>query len=264
MISTESLNLKNTPLEMDIPNNEDMTPDEFTLSRRNGLGASEASIILGVNPYTTRTELLENKLTAGVTAEEKAIAKNPAVIKGNKFEPIILEKVQALTGWKIIKPPDQYRLKDTKFMKINFDGVIDQPDKFKTYIPCEIKYVTMRGERHYSPAKAHMSDLAGIINPQQHPDDFNINLSYGTQAQLLGIPVYYYTQLQVQMLGLNAPFGYLATYNERDGRIYIYFVLRNDRLISELIAGAYKFWDIVEHKKTFGDQYIYVDTNNQV
>jgi hypothetical protein len=240
---------RNTPLEMDIVNIGALPAEEFTLARRDGIGASESSVVLGVNPFKSRQELLEEKLRTHITAEERAIALNPAVIKGNDLEPIIVDKFQALTGWKTIKPSDQYRMKDFPFMKINFDGVIDMPEVFgNQYIPVEIKVVTMKGERHYNPTKAFMNDKQGVV--RTIPDDpVSQTLSYLSLAQGIGIPVYYYTQLQMQMLGLNAPFGYLASFQERDWTMYGYFVQRNERLINELIVEAYKFWDHVTLEK---------------
>ena len=105
-----------------------------------------------------------------------------------------------------------YMHKDYPFITINFDGVTGTP---KQYIPAEIKVVTMYGEKHYDFSKAMYHEQINRFLPL--PEDVSDrNWSIENKAAYYGIPPYYYTQLQQQqMLGLNAPFGYLSSGRQR-------------------------------------------------
>jgi hypothetical protein len=54
----------------------DQLPNEqYALLRKNGLGGSDSSILLGVNPYTTISALIAEKCRTELTEEEKALTK---------------------------------------------------------------------------------------------------------------------------------------------------------------------------------------------
>ena len=78
------------------------------------------------------------------------------------------------------------------------------------------------------------------------PEDIsNSNNSIETKAAHYGIPPYYYTQLQQQMLGLNAPFGYLSVMFDRDWRLRTFFVYRDENVLNQLITESEKAWQQV-------------------
>ena len=61
---TKALDLSGLPIEIDIENIDDViaeSNEEFAMLRRNGLGGSDSSSVLGVNPYTSRAQLIEQK-----------------------------------------------------------------------------------------------------------------------------------------------------------------------------------------------------------
>ena len=65
-----------------IENVPDLDDDEYALIRRQGLGASDSSVLLGVNPYKQKHDLIVEKRSKVITDEERAIKKKEAVRKG--------------------------------------------------------------------------------------------------------------------------------------------------------------------------------------
>ena len=84
--------------------------DAFTLLRRQGLGASDSSIILGVNNWTKVDELIAQKRSSEITDEERAVGEKPQVRMGADVEPIILEKFIEWSDLAATKPEDMYKL----------------------------------------------------------------------------------------------------------------------------------------------------------
>ena len=130
------LDLSYANLKIDIANISDLKGEDFTLARRNGFGTSDSSVILGVNPYKTLHELILEKATPTISAEEKELSKNVAIRKGNDLEPLIIDKFSKQFQQDTWKPMDMYEHKDFPYLKFNFDGVTGKPG---AYYPAEIK-----------------------------------------------------------------------------------------------------------------------------
>mgnify|MGYP000185699938 CR=1 FL=1 len=62
---------------------------EWHLWRKDGASASEASVLLGVNPYMTIVQLFNEKTGKTIPVD---LSKNPHVIRGNKNEDIARQK----------------------------------------------------------------------------------------------------------------------------------------------------------------------------
>lgn len=235
------LDLTNTSLEVDVLNIDQLPNEEYAMLRKNGLGTSDSSIVLGVNPYESISELIASKVRTYLTPEEIAVGDEVAVKKGRDLEPLIIKKFEEAFGQKNWKPSDMYVHKDFPYLKFNYDGVTGTP---KQYIPCEIKVVTVKGEKYYHRAKAMYIEGIGFRPLQQ--DWASTNNSIQTKAAGYGIPAYYYTQLQQQILGLNAPFGYLAVLMEKDWSLHVFFIHRDESVINQLIIKGAKVWEQVE------------------
>lgn len=249
-INAGKLDLSQLDIEIDIENIDQYPNKEYALLRKNGLGTSDSSIVLKVNPYKTPSDLIAEKCRNYLTEEELEVGDKSSVRKGRDLEPMIIFKNSQIMDRHVIKPVDMYRHKDYPFIKFNFDGVLDKlynDDGTYQYIPDEIKVCTIFGQKHYQPKKATFQEGKGwdIIPP--HYEEENVTIEQ--KAAMYGIPPYYYTQLQQQIFGLNAPYGFLTVLFERDWLIRSWFVWRDQKVINKLIVEDSKVWNIIETKR---------------
>ena len=247
------LDLSELNIEIDISNIDQYPNEEYALLRKNGLGTSDSSIVLGVNPYKTRSDLIAEKCRDYLTEEELEVGDKSAVRKGRDLEPMIIYKHSQIMDRHIIKPIDMYRHKDYPHIKFNFDGVLDKlynDDGTYQYIPDEIKVVTIYGMKHYQFDKAFFREHKGFGIIPPHYEEENVNIE--GKANMYGIPPYYYTQLQQQIFGLNAPYGFLTVLNEKNWEINSFFVWRDQKVINQLIIEDSKTWSIIENKRPAG------------
>lgn len=232
----------NYPIEVDIKDLSSYDNEVFALVRRNGFGGSDSSVLLGVNPYKTIDELIKEKASATLSDEEKAISEKTAVRKGHDLEPLIIDKFQNFFKVKTLKPTDMYKFKDYPYLKMNFDGVA-VPDNAPMY-PVEIKVVTYYGEKHYNPAKAIFRESEGYF---PFPEDVSTrNWSIENKAAHYGIPPYYYTQLQMEMMALNSDFGLLTVMFDKTWRVVTFYVYKDQTVQNQIIINGYKAWQKVE------------------
>lgn len=242
----EPLDLTELPLEIDVQRIDKFENEQYAILRKHGLGASDSSILCGVNPYKTIPELIEEKSRDYLTPEEKAVGDKTAVKKGRDLEPVIIAKFSKVMQKRILKPSDMYYFKDLPWLKINYDGVIDKlynEDGTYQYIPAEIKVVTRYGMKHYDPNKAWYRETVGFQGmPEDHSKENN---SIETKAAEYGIPPYYYTQLQQEMFGLNAPYGYLTVLFDDTWELVSFFVYRDEDCMTKVISEGYKVWQKV-------------------
>lgn len=235
-----TLDVSKLPIEVYVEDIEKCSNEEFALIRRDGFGGSDSSVLLGVNPFTKLEELITQKATKTLSEEEKAVGEQTAVIKGNDLEPLIIDKFEKQFQMTTIKPTDMYMFTEWPYLKMNFDGVTGTPEQ---YIPVEIKVVTKRGERHYDPFKAIYVEQEGYRHlPEPYAESSN---SYATKAAQYGIPPYYYTQLQQEMMALDAPFGYLCTLWESTWKVHTYFIHKDQAVWNALKIEGFKAWQKV-------------------
>lgn len=252
-LNAGKLDLSELDIEIDIENIDQYPNEEYALLRKNGLGTSDSSIVLGVNPYKTRSDLIAEKCRDYLTEEELEVGDKSAVRKGRDLEPMIIYKHSQIMDRHVIKPIDMYRHKDYPHIKFNFDGVLDKlynDDGTYQYIPDEIKVVTIYGMKHYQFDKAFFREHKGFGIIPPHYEEENVNIE--GKANMYGIPPYYYTQLQQQIFGLNAPYGFLTILNEKNWEINSFFVWRDQKVINQLIIEDSKTWSIIENKRPAG------------
>ena len=211
------MDISNLPLTIAVPNILELSDEEYALARRNGLGASDASVYLNLqSQWKTVHDLIIEKCTPYITDEERAIGEKEVVRKGRDLEPLILQKAEKELGMPIEKPTAMYRHKEYEFMTINFDGVMDTPEGL---IPVECKFVSTYGDKYYDRTKPE------------------------------GIPEYYRAQLHQQMIGLNAPYGYLAALFDKGWIFHLFKIQRDEKLISQIIVEGYKTWELIKARK---------------
>ena len=261
---SEPLDLKNLDLKVDVANIADVSNDEYIMLRRNGFGTSDSSVVLGVNPYQTVRDLIKSKQLDHVTDEERKVGEKTAVRKGRDLEPLVIEKWVHIFGKDCIKPPHQYRSTEHEFLTFNFDGVIKDFEEKGQYIPNEIKIVTATGQKHYNAYKAWFSEFTGFRPRTKQPDSsVMIDVLHDTPARVAGkrktdienkaryygIPPYYFTQLQQQIYGLKAPFGFLTVLFETTWELHTFLVWRDEATINSLIIEGAKLWDLLQSSK---------------
>lgn len=220
-------------------------PVEFAMVRRKGFGASDSSVLLGVNLYTKLKELLEQKASTTVTDKELKIGQLPQVKAGNDLEPIILQKFINRFGVELEKPKAMYRMTTHPQLTMNFDGVMNI--SMLGLIPVEAKYISVYGGKYYDFTKA----IDRLLTPPPLVKDLHETIQEHIEynASNCGIPGYYYTQVQQQILGLDAPFGYLTCLNHKDWEYRTFIIPRDERVIKVLIERSYEEWDNLQKVK---------------
>jgi predicted phage-related endonuclease len=215
--------------------------EAFAMVRRAGFGASDSSVLLGVNPFPDNTipKLLEQKRSPVVTADELKIGQMVNVRKGADLEPLILQKFQEkfqVPDTNLEKPEAMFRIGDTP-LTVNFDGVLQI---LGTKVPVECKFVSTYGGKYYNMSKT-------IQLPTQIYDlmelGTEVNSIYLTRrAEEAGIPIYYYTQIQQQLLALDADFGYLAALFDKDWELRVFTIMADKQVQNKLLEVAEELW----------------------
>jgi len=216
-------------LEVALEDMDTLTQEEFAMARRDGIGASDMSAILGaMDKFKTADDVLREKLLTIYTDEEKAIGEKVNVRKGRDLEPMILNKARDILGEVILKPTSMYRMKAHPFLTINFDGVIP-----RNTVPVEAKFCSTYADKYY--------DFGPDTNDRWKTHAYYTD--FYDQAKHYGIPAYYYIQLQQQILGLGAPYGYLTVLRDKDWNIYIFKIMADPHLHDKIISEGYQFWN---------------------
>ena len=222
--------------------------EAFALIRRLGFGASDSSILLGVNPFPDGNiqNLIAQKQSKFLTASEMAIGQMVNVRKGSDLEPLILKKfieMYKLDPANIEKPAPMFRIKDTP-LNVNFDAIF-QLHNYR--IPVECKFISSFGGKYYDYSKAmgagtlvYGKTVAELSTTQ------SIESYLTARAQEAGIPIYYYTQVQQQMMGLNAPFCYLTTLAEKDWESRTFCIMADSRVQQVLLETAHVVWNRIQ------------------
>jgi putative phage-type endonuclease len=100
--------------------NTDQTRLEWLEARRSGIGGSDVSAVLGINPWKTPFQLWEDK-TGKFPVEEK---QNEAMYWGNVLEDIVSREFARRTGHKVERRNKMYRMEKYPFMIANIDRYI--------------------------------------------------------------------------------------------------------------------------------------------
>ena len=216
----------------------------FCLLRRNGFGASDSATLLGVSPFTKLEELIVQKQSTVVTPEELEVGLKPQVRKGADLECIVLDK---FIKWfdnpqfQISKPAEQFKLFDDSGytgLTINYDALIGNS------IPVECKVCSPFGRKHWDFTKSLVNNQSPFA-AQSYGSAVNIQQKINMQAEMIGIPQYYYTQVQQQLLGTPSTIAYLAVIDDKLWEFHV-FGINQDEVIQEALIEEAKrcsLWD---------------------
>ncbi len=98
-----------------------MSREEWLQWRTCGIGGSDASIIAGVNPYTSVYQLWQYKTGRGIPKETE----NEYIHFGTILEPVIKKEFTARTGLKVRNRKAIYQSDEHPFMIADLDGVVN-------------------------------------------------------------------------------------------------------------------------------------------
>lgn len=221
---------------------------DFAKIRMMGLGASDSATILDLYPSSFGKSEHDLFIEKSTGTYDTSIGIKGSVRKGRLLEPYILQQAALLLGTEIIKPKDMYSLNGSG-LTTNFDGVTED------FIPVEAKVCTMYGLKNYDWGLCYLKESYlenGTMEPSIGVDigPCNESSDYKDRATYFGIPAYYYSQIQQQMLFLNAPYGYLAVLNDKDFLVYIFKVYRDDNLLRDLqIKGKFIWVKVIARRE---------------
>lgn len=100
-----------------------MENEQWHLDRLNGIGGSEAAIILGISPFKSSLELWEEKVMKNINFQDNLIFDI-----GHALEPIIAEKYSKMTGRGLVSRPIKYH-PDYPWMFANIDREIVKSER---------------------------------------------------------------------------------------------------------------------------------------
>lgn len=218
--------------------------EAFAKIRRVGFGASDSSIILGVNKWTNIDTLIAQKLSDELTPDEIEVGNKPQVRMGADLEPIILRKFCEWSGLTVHKPEAMYSILEYPQLLVNFDGIIDD-----TNIPVECKLVSMFADRYWNKDKALKDGELIRQKPPTYGSATTVDDHINTMADMYGIPVYYYTQVQQQLLAVRGGYAYLAALFIKDWTLRVYQIYSDDITQDILVLKSDQYWRTIQDKK---------------
>ena len=218
--------------------------------RKMGLGASDVSIYLGTMGAFNKTidSLITDKLTMRYTDQDREISEKPSVRMGKDLEDIVLAKAAASLGKPVIKAKEMFRMIKYSYLTMNLDGVTvyELGTSKQCFIPVEAKVVTTFGDKYYDWEK---SSRVFHVEPafEGKANDATSRQAYiDHMASLVGIPPYYYVQVQHEMLGMGIDRGYLAALRIKDWQLHIFAVTANPTIQSWIITEGFAVWSRIE------------------
>lgn len=251
-------------------NIDQVSEEEYAQIRMQGFGASDSSKLLDCNPFPngSKLDLCKEKATGKV---DESIGKKASVRMGKDIEHIILEKAQAILNEKnywgvVIKPPHMYG--NTHHLNINYDGVfisrenppnpLDPLANYRFAFSIEAKAVTKYGRRYYDFTKSVYYTKDGVPQPEREiPSKYEgpkvlIDKYCIEAAKHYGVPVYYYTQAQQQMMGIGSD-GFVAAIDVDNWDVHLFYIHMDEYVQSELTRQGDIAWSIVEIQKEKGE-----------
>lgn len=181
---------------------------EWLEGRYQGIGGSEAGIVLGLNPWKSRLELWDEKVNKTRRLDQDAEIR---LKLGNVLEPLIADEYSKITGRKLEIRPQKIHPK-YPFILGNIDREIVDGTKGRGAGILEIK-------------------TKGAFTNWE--DD---------------IPVYYHAQLQHYLNLYNYSWGSFAVLDLGVIKLNVVDVERDDQFISKLVKEEIEFWKLVENK----------------
>lgn len=184
---------------------------QWYINRLNGIGGSEASTVLGINPWQSRLELYYRKVNKYIN-EINTNEDNLIFNIGHALEPIIAEYYTKITKRNLISVPQQIH-PEYPFMLGNIDRKIIKSERLNP----------------------------GVL-------EIKTKGTYTEWDNDIEIPSYYIAQLQHYLAVTGLTWGSFAVLDLGSRKIDITDIERDENFISKLITEEKKFWDLVQNK----------------
>ena len=182
---------------------KDLTREKWLELRRNGIGGSDASVVMGKNPWRSIQQLWEDKTGKTPVLENS----NEYTYWGNVMEGIIRKEFMNRTGLKVRQKHFMIFHPQFPFMFADVDGIVT--DEYGEKCIFEAKTVSQYREDEWKDGK---------------------------------IPVEYMLQVQHYLAVCNMQKAYIAALIGSNHFIY-YTILRDEEMIADLVYAEKKFWE---------------------
>lgn len=224
--------------------------------RKKGLGACDVSIFLGTMGTFGKTidSLITDKLTMRYTDQDREISEKPSVRMGRDLEDMVLAKAAASLGKPVVKAKEMFRMLKYPYLTMNLDGVTvhDFGTPEQCFIPVEAKVVTTFGDKYYDWEKASRVFHVEPAFEGKANDATSRQAYIDHMAAIVGIPPYYYVQVQHELLGMGTDKGYLAALRIKDWQLHIFAVTANPMIQSWIITEGFAVWSRIERLRGMG------------
>jgi len=186
------------------------------------INARDFATILGLNPYQTAFELLENKIE-----NKHCFYGNKFTEHGNKFEKEAIKLFEKKTGYSV--DTDMINIKHCKYDWISgrLDGIIKQ------------EYELKRGKRKREEKKYVVEIKCPLKNDREE------------ELTLENVPKHYWSQCQVYMQMIQSDYTFYIEYYFPD-KLYYVKIERDDKWWKENIKKVEKFYKEVKNYKEKG------------
>ena len=182
---------------------KNLTREQWLKLRRNGIGGSDASVVMGKNPWRSIQQLWEDK-TGRTPVQENS---NEYTYWGNVMEGIIRKEFMNRTGLKVRQKHFMMFHPQFQFMFADVDGIVTDERGDKCIF--EAKTVSQYREEEWRDGK---------------------------------IPVEYMMQVQHYLAVCGMQKAYIAALIGGNHFIY-HTILRDEGMIAELVHAEKQFWD---------------------
>ena len=98
---------------------ENLTKEEWLRVRKRGLGGSDISVLLGINPWRSELELWMDK----TNMTNEPVVENEAMYFGCLLEPLLRAEFTKRTGRKVVELKAVLQHKEYPFMIADVDGI---------------------------------------------------------------------------------------------------------------------------------------------
>lgn len=203
-----------------------MTHEEWLAERKTGIGGSDVSAILGVNPWRTPLDVYQDKL--GLVEPEPA---NEAMDWGTKKEALIADEFSRRTGMKIQRVNTILRVDDWRIA--NIDRAIVNPDIQKN--------VRVKEDGHSLTTDMILECKDVNAYAEGWGESQQDEIVKGVEVTDHEIPIYYETQVQWYMGVTGATVCYLAALIGGK-QLRIYRINKREDVIDMLVERCHNFW----------------------